>query len=147
MFKLQDGTTVSINGVIFDDIYGGMLEGVPDKELNQRILDRQLTQFQKLWGGRKAYLVDPTRRPVKHLGGSLPPHLQDRYKNAERLPDVAISVWLSSWWAPSDEDDGTLLVLIFLVDKKEAYNTPLQDLIISYSAGLDWKTVAQGFGV
>lgn len=127
--------------------YGGMLEGLPTKEQNDKIIERAKTSFEKDWGTRQVHLVEPKRSEPKIMGyDSVPDRMKEHYPNPERLPDCLFQVWLTSWTTYDKEDDGTLVVLVFFVDKTAAINKTLKELVTEASVSFKWKDVAKGFG-
>lgn len=144
---LADKTYVTVDGVRVNRVYGGMYEGLPDKEMNDRIIAEAQTSFEKEWGKRRVHVVDPPRREPKIMGyDKLPQHMQDRYPNAERIPDYQYQVWLTSFTTFNEDDDGTELVLVFYVDKSDFLDKTLTELLQEATTNVVWKDVARGFG-
>lgn len=147
MITLNDGTSVRVSGVRMGTPYGGMLEGLPTKAQNDKIIERAKTSFTKDWGTRQVHLVGPKRSEPKIMGhDSVPDRLKDLYPDPERLPDCLFQVWLDSWTTYDKADDGTEVVLVFFVDKTAAINKTLKELVTEASVSFKWKDVAKGFG-
>jgi len=128
-------------------IYGGMMEGLPTKEQNDRIIEKAKTSFHVLWGNRQVHVVEPLRSEPRVMGGlkSMPKHMLEHYPDPERLPDNMFQVWLNSWTTYDDDDHGTEAVLVFFVDETAAINKTLKELITETSTSFKWKDIAKGF--
>ena len=56
-FQLDCGRRVSVDAFYCRDTYIGLLEGLPDRRLNEETLERVRAQMRPLWGERKTCLV------------------------------------------------------------------------------------------
>ena len=147
---LHDGTKVRVDGVIMSRPYGGMMEGIPTRSMNEEIMEEAKTSFHKQWGTRKVHVVDPPRTIPKIAGHDSPetwPEMARRaHPNPERLPECMYHVWLHSCDTPEGTDwDGSELVLVFFVDMDSSIKEPLETLIRGATVSFQWKDVAQGF--
>lgn len=147
MIKLEDGTKVRINGLQLSLPYSGMMEGLPTRAMNEKIIEKSQTSFEKQWGKRKTHVVNPPRSEPQVFGyATLPEKYHKIYKNPEKIPDCMFQIWLSSFVTFDKDDDGTGVVLIFFVDKEAAFGSSIEKLIQGASKTFLWKNIAEGFG-
>lgn len=143
---LNCGTRVRVEGVIMGRPYGGMLEGIPTREQNTKILESAKKSFAKRWGQRTTHLIDPPRRAPKVAGyDSLPDRIKNHYKDPECLPEVQVSVWLSCFTPKNKENDGSEVVLIFYIEMEDFLTRPLAELL--QAQPFIWADVAGDFCV
>lgn len=147
MIRLHDETSVRISGIRMSRPYGGMLEGVPTKKQNERIIEEAKTSFHKMWGDRKVHVVAPVTTIPKIFGhGNIPNNIKEHYPDPQALPDCMFQVWLDSWTTFDEDDDGTEVVLIFFVDKETADNQSMSQMLVEASKTFKWEDIAKGFG-
>jgi len=149
---LHDGTKVQVDGLRMSRVYAGMMEGIPTKEQNDSIIEKAKTSFHKLWGERKAHVVDPVTTVPKIMGllaghGEIPDNIKKMYPDPQALPDYMYQVWLSSFVTIDFEDisNGTEVVLIFFADKEAMQQQTLPQLIHDASKSFLWKDVCEGW--
>ena len=91
----HDGREVRIDAFYVTRTYGGVLEGFPTKDLNDRLIESTKETLAALWGEkRKIHVVEP-RRTKPHLSGLELKFGQSR-EGEERLPAESCMAWLSS---------------------------------------------------
>ena len=101
---------VSIRSIRQVLTYGGLLEGIPTREMNGRILDRVKEEAKKFCHLDNVYLIEPEQRPIEYSG---------RYPFGEpaQLPNVICIVELRCYSVFKDKSkDFSGLGLIWFQD-------------------------------
>ena len=63
-FQLNQGRTIYLTAINQWGTYGGLLEGVPTKEMNQRTIEYTKGEAKRLWDG-DPYVIEPTETPIE----------------------------------------------------------------------------------
>jgi hypothetical protein len=62
LFDIDCGRSVAVQALYYQRTYLSLLEGRPDREMNDRILEEARTEMTPLWGARRAHVIsDPAR--------------------------------------------------------------------------------------
>jgi len=147
----NDRRTITIDSFYVTRTYGGMLEGLPTRDLNTSLIE-SAKKIEKLWGQRKIHVVTPATRPVAPYGGDVAdPRSRQliesaaaHYKNPEILPKWQCFAWLDST-ALAEESHGSQVVLIWWADEVESFSIP--ELVEDALRGIKWEDVAEDYEV
>ena len=58
-FTLECGRKVAVDAFYYQRTYLSLLEGRPNKEMNDRIIERCNSEMRPLWGERRVYVIPP----------------------------------------------------------------------------------------
>jgi uncharacterized protein (TIGR02996 family) len=128
-FKLDCGRSVCLDAFYCDRTYGGLLEGRPDRQLNDEILERAQTRMRQLWGVRKTHLVPPV------INESDPQH--------PVLPPVCLTAWLVCFQPIKEPNAGSELVVVWFRGAFEG--EPMEQVIADGIQALPWDELAADF--
>jgi hypothetical protein len=124
--SLACGRVVHVDAFSVEQTYGGMLAGVPDKELNDEIIASALLSEE--WGERKTHLIEP--EIIKGAGGAL------------FLPEYTCKAWLVCH-DPVKKGDGSELVIVWFA--YVVFNHPLNAVVANAAIDLPWDELAEDF--
>jgi hypothetical protein len=112
---LDSGRAIHLRSISQDLTYGGLLEGWPTAELNQRIIDRTVRRAREADQGREPYLLTPVQTPMNYHSdrpypfgepASIPSIIvvaEFRCSDTARDPDKDYSdltiIWFQDEWA------------------------------------------------
>ncbi len=138
------GHAVDVDAIYASETYGGMLEGLPTAELNERLATTRVQEtVAKLWGdGRHVHVIPPK---VAYLRVERGMALASREPTANpKLPPVRVVAWLSSWKPVRDPDEhGSHAFVAWFQDDGDVSPARVQGAL----AGLDWRAVARDFSL
>jgi len=124
--NLACGRVVHVDAFSVEPTYGGMLAGVPDKELNDEIIAAALLSEE--WGERKTHLVEPVVITGK-CGAPL-------------LPEWTCKAWLVCH-DPVENGDGSELVVVWFA--YAVFDHPLNAVVANAAIDLPWDELAEDF--
>ena len=133
--KLLSGREITLQGLEQRRVYEGMLEGLPTREKNQRILESLREQARRRLPSVEPYLVPPRETPIKW-------HRPEKYPFGDpaRLPSVAcIAHFRSSSPARDRNLDYSELVVVWL---QEEFAFPIDPHVLEHLLALDWERLA-----
>lgn len=133
--KLLSGRELTLQGLEQRRVYGTMLEGLPTREKNQRLLEALREQARRLLPGVEPYLIAPRETPITWRG-------QEKYPFGDpaRLPAVAcIAHFRSSSPARDPKLDLSELVVVWL---QEEFAFPIDPQVLEHLLALDWERLA-----
>lgn len=119
--------------------YAGLLEGLPTKEMNVRIIERVLKEPANQIYDVPPYLVPPTENPIDYKGyGSRYP-----FGTPAQLPSVLCVACLESLNPTTDSTcyASGLVVIWFQND----FALPIEDEILHHLSQTDWNSHAGSF--
>lgn len=127
--KLDCGRDVSVGNFDCWRTYGSLLEGLPNSQLNERIIEQALTGREKSWGKRKAHLIAPNidLRDAKH----------------PQLPPVGLRVWLTCYEPVDPAFMGSELVVVWF--EQECHHEPISKVVYRAIRSLAWDRLAADF--
>jgi hypothetical protein len=111
------------------DTYIGLLEGLPDRRLNEETLERARAQMRPLWGERKTCLVPPV------LDRSDPEH--------PLLPPVCLTAWLTCFQPIKEPNAGSELVVVWF--RGPFAGEPMEQVLAEGIRALPWEELAEDF--
>ena len=128
---LNCGRSVYLSAFHYSRTYGGLLEGSPNEELNNEIIQHALSRMEWVWGKRKTHLIAP----------------RVNTEDSERpsLPSTELTAWLTCNEPVDKRYMGSELVLVWYVDDKEFESSKVQDLTSAALKKIDWKELAADF--
>lgn len=122
--SLKCGREVSVDAFEFGYTYGGLLEGSPDKRMNQNIFER--TSYSSTWGPRKVLKIKPEGHEFENV-----------------LKPSHYAVWLHSN-EPIDPDyHGSELVVIWFDELPNG--KVIEEIIQNGVENIDWEKHAEDF--
>ena len=124
---LDCGRRVTLDAFEYSRTYAGLLEGLPNAEINSRIIEEALAKG--LWGPRKTHLV--------------PPVIDERDPKHPRLPSACLQAWV---WCNDPIDPafmGSALVVVWFAD--ECLADTIADVVFRAIRGLPWEQLAEDF--
>lgn len=121
LLKLSNAV-LDLKGFKISKTYGGMLEGIPNKEINSEIIHNAMNL--KDWGERKTLLIKPDENEVEKM-----------------LKYFLFKAWIVSY--DSEKFDGKELVLIWFDDLNP--DVSIKDMIETQLTEKIWHKHATGF--
>jgi hypothetical protein len=127
--KLDCGRDVMLDSFDYSRTYAGLLEGLPNSEMNGRIIERALVYRDSTWGKRKVHLIQPT------LNLTDPAH--------PALPPVLMRAWLVCFNPVDPAFMGSELVVDWFT--AECHTEAIADVVFRAVRGLPWEQLARDF--
>jgi len=133
--QLSSGRDIFLAALNQSHTYAGLLEGVPHKEMNQRIVEYALQGARKLWPGTP-YLIPPVESPIA-LGHEYP------FGTPASIPGIICSARFKSFSAARDGDmDYSELSFVWF---QPAFALPIDEQILAAIGSTDWDAHAMDF--
>ena len=135
MIKLESGRTIDLESLKQEKTYAGLLEGMPRKDFNDRIIEgwrRQAVPYE----GQKMALIDPVRRPG---ATGLPRRGDELWGPPEFLPAIVCVGMFQSTPVRNEREDFSLLIIVWF---QEAFAMPIDPGVVAQIRKLDWETLA-----
>ena len=120
--RLNGGLEVEVNSFSYGYTYGSIIEGVPNKKLNEAII--QNASYPSNWGDRKLLKVQPNKSDLEN-----------------KLKPICYAVWLKSFEPINKRYDASELVVIWFGDHPDGKS--IEYIIESGVKNIDWKKNAQ----
>lgn len=120
--QLDCGRAVSVYGFSFGYTYLGLLEGRPNKGMNQAIFSR--TTYPSNWGQRTVLKLQPEASAFEDI-----------------LPSAHYAVWLTSFDPVDPRFDCSELVVIWFAETPKGKN--IEDIITQGVKSIDWNANAE----
>lgn len=131
--------------------YAGLICGVPDREMNLRIIATAKSRLEGLWGDRDCiHVIGAAITTLKKdmiLYDDLPKHIQNDIKEGERLPPVECMVWLTSWTPIKDKSMCGSHSFVIFYQSEEMLELPIAKQVEAACSGLSWKQIAEDFDI
>jgi hypothetical protein len=127
LLTLDCGAQVWLDSFDYSRTYGGLLEGLPNAEINSRIIAR--ARVMESWGPRKTHLI--------------PPEVDARDPRHPALPPALLRAWL---WCGEPIDPaymGSELVVVWF--SEECLDEPIAEMVLRAVRGLPWDQLADDF--
>ena len=121
LLQLASGRKIILDKLIQERTYAGLLEGTPDKRVNDRHIEWIRNQAREVFQGEEAYLVEPVRRDYLHEPGDMQ-FAMDRQQDypvefrrpPEWLPMIhCVGTFHSTSPVHDKNQDGSRLVLVW----------------------------------
>ncbi len=145
-FTLLSGRSISLNELIQFRTYGGLIEGTPDGEANDRFIEWALDRARKssVENGEPA-LIAPDRRNFDRTPGDMDAIIEfkkQRPKAFQRLPEfmpdiTCIGTFRSAQPAHDSGKDGSSLTVVWYQS-----NFGFDHVAIDKLRALDWENLA-----
>jgi hypothetical protein len=138
------GLNVRLDSLHIGKTYAGMLEGLPTKEQNTRILGDLEKKAAKTfpWGMHKPVVIQPTikKTDVSHLSKQW----QSFYPDPESLPKFYVFACLDGPETDGKSCGASALLIFFAED---VMSVPLEQVIQDACKDLSWKEVSFNYDV
>ena len=118
------------------NIYAGQLEGIPNREMNRRAIDRLMEA--ERGRGSEPYLLHPQERPI---AGPVP-SLYDRLGGAAAIPSIACIGQFDSSPARDQDRHASSLTVVWFQDE---FAFPIDPAIREQIRAIDWEKHATDF--
>ena len=133
--KLHTGRDIQLQYLEQLSAYGTLLEGLPTREKNQRVLESLRERARQRLPMVEPYLVPPRETPIKWPRAEKYP-----FGDPARLPSVAcIAHFRSSSPARDPQLDYSELVVVWLQDE---FAFPIDPQVLEHLLTLDWERLA-----
>ena len=129
-FKLDCGRFVTVDAFYSQRTYSGLMLGRPNRQLNEEIISRCLTEMAPLWGRRKVHVVPPT--------------IKEPLTDHPALPHFRYTAWLECNEPLSKENHGSTLVVVWFRDEASE-DEPLKKILYDGIRSLPWDELAEDF--
>jgi len=113
----------------FEYTYLSLLEGRPNREMNDDIVKKAAHEMRPLWGDRQTHVIPPA------VDESDPQH--------PALPPVRFTVWLTCYQPINPENAGSELVVVWF--QSECSGQPIDQIIANGIRQLPWDKLARDF--
>jgi hypothetical protein len=128
-FKLDCGRSVAVDALYYQRTYLSLLEGRPDREMNERIIEAARMEMHWLWGDRQVYVI--------------PPRIDESNPKHPMLPQVRFTAWLCCYEPIKPPNFGSELVVVWF--RNECHGEALEDIVNDAIRSLPWDKVARDF--
>jgi uncharacterized protein (TIGR02996 family) len=128
-FDLDCGRWVAVDAFDCMRTYIGLMEGRPNRDMNEHILEGARTRMRPVWGERMTHLVPPV------IDESDPEH--------PVLPPVCLTAWLTCYQPIREPNAGSELVVVWF--RGEFAGEPMEQVIFEGIRGLAWEELAADF--
>ena len=136
-FTLLSGREIRLDVFRQSFVYAGLLEGLPTREINQRLIERLRTQEREC-RGELPYLIDPPERLIQYEGDQ--PY---RFGTPAAIPGVeCIGQFTSFQPARGANRDGSHLTIIWFQDE---WAFPIDPGMREQIRAIDWEQHAHDF--
>ena len=131
--QLASGRRISLRELRQFSVYAGLLEGYPNREMNERIITRLVEEERERWRtGQEPYLIRPDERPM--TGGEW---VNPRLGPPVSLPSLAcVGTFRCSDPARDKGSDFSELVVIWFQDD---FGPPLERNLLESLRVIDWN--------
>lgn len=129
-----DGRWLWCGRIEQESVYAGLLEGLPTREMNQRLLDRLEARLVKEHTRRGFLLIEPEQKPIDYDG-------RYPFGTPAALPSIQVKAWLRSPGSAKDGDPnyGSSLVVVWFQDE---FAFPIDEKVHEQLVALDWAKLA-----
>ena len=131
-FKLRSGRIVHLRAIEQWQVYEGLLEGLPTKEMNRRTIEGIIASYREKWHWSELYLVAPTEEAIEYAYGGKP----YPFGTPAALPSIACAARFTSLQPARDttKDYSALHVIWF----QRAYAFPIDTQVHTHLCEIDW---------
>ncbi|MCB9927779.1 MAG: hypothetical protein H6822_36955 [Planctomycetaceae bacterium] len=129
--NLKCGRSVYISDFHYSRTYGGLLEGSPDEEMNNRIIQRALSRMDSIWGKRRTHLI--------------PPEVDTKDPEHPSLPSTELTAWITCHEPVNHQYMGSELVLVWYVDDEAFETSSIRDVTSAALNAINWNDLADDF--
>lgn len=139
---LNTGREIMLTALRQGQTYAGLIEGLPNSEMNDRRIRASLADAQS-WclEGATPLLIAPTRRDFLRVPGDMASSGSGR-RIPEWLPMVSSIARFQSAPARDEQMDGSTLTVVWF---QAEFGPPVEPEIVSAIASLDWEAHASDF--
>jgi hypothetical protein len=131
-FELASGRNIHLRFLEQSLVYEGLMAGIPNREDNQRFVDRFMERARKHFNGNAPYLIPPPKRPIED---PQPPFA--RSGQPMLLPPVAcIARFYSHYEASDPAKDYSVLAVLWFQDE---FAFPIDPAVMRHLRELAWE--------
>ena len=123
---LRSGNIIHCESIRQWRTYGGLLEGLPTRQMNERNIEQLIKEEQDRRWGEVPYLVPPVVKPIEYNADRDYP-----FGIPEAFPAVTCVAWFRSY-------PRSLTIIWF----QNEYAFPIDSQIVEHLRGLDWERLA-----
>lgn len=134
---LTSRRSISLTDLRLSSTYGGLLEGVPTREVNDRMISSRLNAARRAYPSFPVHLIEPERTLTGGEGL--------RGEPVERLPPVACTGVFDSTEIDPAHDDGWWYSLLTVVWFQSTNEVPGRDYAPPGLLDLNWDELARDF--
>src|SRR5688572_26050855 len=124
--QLNTGREIRMHSLAQAKVYAGLLEGLPTREGNRRIVDAAVDAARA--GGRAVYLVPPSETPIPHDGY--------RFGEPARLPSTRC---VAEFASHESSIEGSALTIVWFQDD---FALPIDAAVLELIRAIDWDARA-----
>ena len=128
---LKCGRSVYLSDFHYSRTYSGLIEGAPNDEMNNRIIQSALSRMEKIWGKRQTHLIRPK------IDTTEPEH--------PSLPSTELTAWITCNEPVNSHYMGSELVLVWYIDDEEFEASSIRDVTSAALRTIDWSELAADF--
>lgn len=133
--QLNSGHSIHLIRIDQWETYGGLLEGVPTKELNERIINRTIEGAKRQWHFAP-YLIQPLETPIK-MDRDYP------FGTPASIPDIICVTKFDCFDTVQDKnmDASTLSIIWFQAE----FAFPIDEKVQTQIQSIDWNQYASDY--
>lgn len=128
---LKCGRRVHISHFHYSRTYGGLLEGRPDEEMNNRILRGAVIRMQSIFGKRKTHLILPK---VDMTNSKYP-----------TLPSTELTAWLTCDDSVNEKYMGSETLIVWYLQDKLFEECTIREATSAALHTINWSELAQDY--
>jgi uncharacterized protein (TIGR02996 family) len=135
--QLATGRTIRLLSLRQWAVYAGLLEGLPTRDLNQRLIDGTLAEERNRPHAAEPYLIRPAERPLKY-------HSDRPYPFGEpvALPGVGCVGEFESLQPAKGTGDCSALTVVWYQDE---FGPPSEPALLDQFRAIDWNRHASDY--
>lgn len=127
-FELDSGRSIRLVAIDQWATYSGLLEGVPTREMNARIINRAMEGARKRWHF-EPYLIQPTETPIDI-------ERDDPFGTPASIPMITCTAKFDCFETANDAGmDGSTLPIVWF---QSEFAFPIAETILAHIRSLDW---------
>ncbi|NUM35668.1 MAG: hypothetical protein HUU50_14065 [Candidatus Brocadiae bacterium] len=129
--ELKCGRSVYISDFDYTRTYGGLIEGMPNEKLNNKIIECAMIRMQLIWGKRKTHLIPPK------IDTSDPKH--------PSLPSTQLTAYIVCNDPVNNNYMGSELVIVWYIKDEDFESSSMRDVTAAALNSINWNDLAQDF--
>ena len=129
--NLKCGRRVYISDFYYTRTYGGLLEGLPNEKLNDRIIQHALRRMEPRWGKRRTHLIHP--------------RIDTTEMEHPSLPSTELTAWITCNEPIDSQYMGSDLVLVWYLEDEEFEASSIKDVTTAALESIEWSKLAGDF--
>jgi hypothetical protein len=126
--QIQDDREISLTSLYQGAIYTGLLEGLPTRQMNERIIHSYQEKSRKLFPNSPVFLIEPSQTPIEY-------HRKYPFGDPASLPSIAC---VARFESSAFDNDGLHYTELAIVWFQREFALPIDDDILKEMKNINW---------